>query len=58
MNINDLDVEAFKQAWFTDEEIEDVKEWILDIENGNVFTETEIYDFVENELFSKYKMNA
>ncbi len=53
-----IDVEAFKKEGFTFEEIESVKRWLDDIENGRFYTEEEFYSMVNKELFSKNKVNA
>ncbi len=53
--MTEIDVEAFKKAGFSFEEIESVKKWLDDIENGRVYTEEEFYSRLEKRLFSKSK---
>ena len=58
MIMNEINIEAFKKEWFSFEEIEWIKEWINDIENGRVISHAEMKKFVSNELFAKYKTNV
>ncbi len=52
MTIN-IDTEAFKKAWLSFEEIQSVKKWLDDIENGRFYTEEEFYSRLEKRLFTK-----
>ena len=56
--MKNIDVEAFKKAWFTYDEIESVKKWLEDVEKGRVYTEQEFYSKLENTLFSNNKINV
>lgn len=48
-----IDVELFKKAWLSFEDIEWVKRWLNDLENGNIYEENEFYSNLEKRLFSK-----
>ena len=56
--MENIDIEAFKKAWFTFEEIESVRQWLEDVENGRVYTEQEFYSRVEKNLFANLKVNV
>ena len=58
MDTNQIDIDAYKKAWFTFEEIQWIMEAKQNIIDWEVYTEEEIYDFIDNELLSKYKINA
>ncbi len=42
----------------TFEEIQHIQQWLKDMEEGNVYTHEEVRDFIDNELFGKYKIHA
>lgn len=48
-----IDVEAFKKAGLSFEDIEGIKRWLNDLENGNIYEENEFYSNLEKRLFSK-----
>lgn len=56
--MTNIDIEAFKKAWFTYEEIESIKQWLEDVENGRVYTEQEFYSRLEKSLFSNNKVDV
>ena len=58
MTTTDIDLEAFKKAGFTYEEIESIKKWERDIKEWKLISKEEMNNFIQNELFSKYKINA
>lgn len=49
------EVEAFKKAWYSFEEIQRINESLKSIENWDVFTEEEAKDYINNQVFAKYK---
>lgn len=51
-----IDVEAFKKAWFTFEEIESVRQWLEDVENGNTISFDEVKMIARKKIFSKSKV--
>ena len=51
----EIDVEAFRKAWCTYDEIEWIKRWLQDLENWNIYEETEFYSNLEKRIFSKRK---
>lgn len=53
-----VDVKKLKEFWLSYEEIQWIIAWEEDIANWRVFSEKEINDFIEKELFSKYMINA
>ena len=48
-----IDIEAFKREGFSLEDIESIKRWLDDIEEGRVYTEKEFYTRLEKRLFPK-----
>jgi len=50
LNIN---IEALKKAWLSFEEIEWIRRWLKDLENGDIYEENEFYSNLEKRLFSK-----
>ncbi len=50
-----IDVEAFKKAWFSFEEIEWIKRWLDDLEKWDIYEEAEFYSNLEKRIFSKKK---
>jgi hypothetical protein len=53
-----LNVEAFKEAWLSFEEIESIKQWLDDVENWRIYTEEEFYSRLEKSLFSNFRVNV
>ncbi len=51
----EIDVEAFKKAWLSNEEIEWIKRWLKDLKKWNIYEETEFYSNLEKKIFSKRK---
>ncbi len=58
MSNEEIDLEAFKKAGFSYEEIESVKRWLSDIENWKVYTENEFYSRLDKRLFSNQKSHV
>ena len=56
--MKEIDIEAFKQAGFSYEEIESVKRWLDDIENGRVVSHEEVKLLARKKIFSKSKNYA
>jgi hypothetical protein len=57
-NMTTLNVEAFKEAWLSFEEIESIKQWLDDVENWRIYTEEEFYSRLEKSLFSNFRVNV
>ncbi len=53
-----INVDKFKKTWFSYEEIESIKKWIEDVENGRTVSESQMKKFIKKELFSKYTVNV
>lgn len=53
--MEDLNIEAFKKAWLSYEDIESVKRWIKDVQQGRIYSEEEFYSQLEKRLFSQEK---
>lgn len=51
--MKEINVEAFKKAWLSFEDIEWIKRWLNDLENGNIYEENEFYLNLEKKIFSK-----
>lgn len=51
--MEEINVEAFKKAWLTFDEIESVKQWLEDVENGNTISFEEVKLEARKKLFSK-----
>ena len=51
----EIDVEAFKKAWLSYDEIEWIKRWLKNLEDWNIYEETEFYSNLEKRIFSKRK---
>ncbi len=51
-------IEAFKNEWYSFEEIQQIEQWLRDIEEWNVYTQEEVDAYIENEIFGKYKIHA
>ncbi len=56
--LNQEEVDAFKKAWYTFEEIQSIQEWIKDIEEWNIYTQEEVDNYINNTLFAKYKVHV
>ncbi len=50
-----LNKKELKKLWFIDSDIDKIKRWINDVENGNFYTEEEFYSRLEKRIFSKNK---
>ena len=57
-NMVEINVEAFKKAWFTFEEIESIKQWIDDVENGNTVSFEKVKKEARKKIFSNSKVYA
>jgi len=53
-----ISVEILKKAWFGFEEIVDINEWILDVENGRVFDEKEVFERLHKKISSNVVVNV
>ncbi|MDD4151376.1 MAG: hypothetical protein PHR68_02065 [Candidatus Gracilibacteria bacterium] len=53
-----IDIEAFKKAGLSFEEIESIKQGLDDVENGRIYTEEEFYSRLEKSLFSNFRVNV
>lgn len=51
-------INYFQENWYSFEEIEGIKEWLLQSKNWETISHAEMKKFVSNELFSKYKSNV
>ncbi|MDD3793313.1 MAG: hypothetical protein PHI37_00675 [Candidatus Gracilibacteria bacterium] len=51
----EIDLEAFRKAGLSLEEIDGIKRGLKDVEDGNVYEETEFYSNLEKRIFSKRK---
>ena len=56
--MENIDVEAFKKAWFSYDEIESVKQWLEDVENWNTVSFEEVKLDARKKIFSKSKIYA
>lgn len=56
--LNQETIEAFKNEGYSFEEIQQIQEWLKDIEEWDLYTQEEVDAYIENELFGKYKVNA
>jgi len=54
----EIDLEAFRKAWLSLEEIESVKMWIEDVENWNIVPYEEVKLMARKKIFSKSKIYA
>ena len=50
-----IDIEAFKKEWFSFEEIESIKRWLDDVENGKTKEHKDVKIEARKLLFSKQK---
>ena len=53
-----LDVEAFKKAWLSFEEIESIKKGLDDIDNGRTISHNEVKLLARKKIFSNKKVYA
>ncbi|MCK9272603.1 hypothetical protein M0P65_03585 [Candidatus Gracilibacteria bacterium] len=53
-----IDLEAFKNAGFSFDEIQSITEGEKNIRDGDIMSEEEMKSFIKTELFSKYSINA
>jgi hypothetical protein len=53
-----IDIEVFKNEWFSFEEIESIKRWINDIENWKTISFEEVKLLSRKKLFSNSKTYA
>ncbi|MBW7954697.1 hypothetical protein H3C61_02705 [Candidatus Gracilibacteria bacterium] len=51
--MKEINVEAFKKAGLSFEDIEGIKRGLNDLENGNIYEENEFYLNLEKKIFSK-----
>ena len=49
------EIEAFKEAWYSFEEIQSIEQWLKDIKDGKLYTQEQVDDYINNTLFAKYK---
>ena len=55
---NKIDIEEFKKAWFSFEEIESIKRWLDDVENGRVVPYNKVKALAREKIFHKEKKYA
>ncbi len=53
-----MDIEAFKKAGFSFEEIESVRLWEKQIDAWEYISLEDMNSFIQNELFAQYSINA
>ena len=53
-----INIEKFKENWFSFEEIESIKKWVSQIEKWEVYDENTFYSNLEKRLFQKSKNHA
>jgi len=53
-----ISIEKFKEAWFSFEEIEKIKNWILDIEEWRIYDEDEVFSRLHQKVSSKFLVNV
>ncbi len=56
--MTEIDVEAFKKAGFSFEEIESVKRWLDDIKNWNTIAHNDVKHLARKKIFSNAKIYA
>lgn len=54
----EIDIEAFRKAWLSYEEIESIKMWIDDVKNGRTISFQEVKVEARKKIFSKSKVYA
>ena len=53
-----INVEAYKKEWFTYEEIESIKRWLDDVENGRTIPYNKVKVLAREKIFSKEDIYA
>ena len=53
-----IDVDIFKKAGFSFEEIESIKAWILDLEEGRIYDESEVFERLHKKISSNLVANV
>jgi hypothetical protein len=48
-------IDAFKKAWYSFEDIRNIQEWLKNIEDWEIYTQKQVKNYIDNELFGKYK---
>ena len=56
--MKEINVEAFKKAGFSYEEVESIKQWLEDVENWNTVSFEEVKKEARKKIFSKSKVYA
>lgn len=56
--LNQEEIEAFKKAWYSFEEIQKIQSSLKSIEAGKVVSHEYVKSYIDNELFGKYKVNV
>lgn len=51
--MEDLDIEALKNAWFSYEEIQSIIRWNTQVNNWFIYNEEEFYSRLEKRIYSK-----
>ena len=50
--MNKKEIDAFRDAWFSFEEIDDIKQWILDMENWSVSNSDVVFKRLQEKIVS------
>jgi len=56
--LNEEEIKAFKEAWFSFEEIQKIQAAMKSIEAWDVVSHKQVRAYIDNDLFGKYKLHA